>query len=703
MSRVLIIAEKPSVAKSLAGVLGAYQEKDGCLEGRDCSVSWCLGHLAEYALPEAYDEKYAEWNFEDLPIIPETWRMTVARDKKQQYTTLKELMSRSDIGYVVNACDAGREGELIFRRVYALAKCRLPVMRLWISSMEEKAIREGFQNMKPATEYDNLASAAVCRAQADWLIGMNDSRALTTTYGRKLILGRVQTPTLAMITEREAAIENFHREQYFLVHILKDGLNAVSDKFADKSQAELLAAACSGQEAYVRKVDCEEKKSAPPKLYDLTTLQREANRLFGLTASQTLDAAQQLYEAKLITYPRTDSKFLTEDMEDTVHDVVKKIYEVVPFVGSTMLPPDVSRIMNNKKVSDHHAIIPTVEIGGIDLNTLSDTNRKLLFLIITRLLCATGRPFRYTLITAMIECGDAVFGAQTRHVEESGWKGFEESMKAYCRADAPEEEQEKDVETRLPEIHEGDVLPAVDSTVKEHWTKPPQHFTEDSLLSAMERAGAKDMDDDVERKGLGTPATRASMIEKLISSGYVVRKKKQLLPSDEGKLLVSLVPEYLKSADMTAEWENRLLAIERGGDDPYQFMQDIVAQLMYTLEECRRIPEEVRDQFRTRRKEERVPVGRCPVCSSRVYEGPKVFYCEDENCSFCLWKENRFLEGMRKKLTHDMAVDLLEDGRTFVRGLYSRKKDKTFSADLVMEIKDGKPSFSLEFPKGGGK
>lgn len=697
---VLVLAEKPSVAKNIASAIGAYQERDGYYECREWIVSWCLGHLAEYADPESYDEKYSEWNFEDLPIIPDPWQMRVMRDKKKQYTLLKELMHRSDVIGIVNACDAGREGELIFRRVYELAKCRLPVRRLWISSMEVQAIRNGLRSMKDGKAYDSLADASVCRAKADWLIGINDSRAFTTTYGRRLILGRVQTPTLAMLVEREAAINGFQKEPFFLVHLRKDRLDAVSDKFKDRADAEAVANACNGQDALVKYVATEEKKVSPPKLYDLTSLQREANRLFGFTASQTLEAAQALYEAKLITYPRTDSRYLTEDMEQTVLNVILKITETAPFIGSGVVQPDVKRLMNNKKVSDHHAIIPTAEIGNLDYESLSDRDRKVLFLVMTRLMCASGKPHRYSQTTALIECQGTKFGAQGKRVLEAGWKAYEESMKAYCRADDPTADPEsKGVETMLPDVQEGEIIPAVAADVTDHWTSPPKHYTEDSLLSAMERAGAKDMDDDVERKGLGTPATRASMIEKLISSSYAVRQKKQILPTDEGKLLVSLVPEYLKSAAMTAEWENRLLAMEKGQEDPGKFMEDIIAQMLYTIEECRQIPEDVRDQYRIRKEREREPVGNCPVCGSPVYEGGKVFFCSDDDCDFCLWKNNRYLEGMKKKLTKDMAVDLLADGRTFVRGLYSRKKDKTFSADLVMNIEEGRPAFALEFPK----
>ena len=700
--RPLIIAEKPSVAKSLANVIGAYQEKKGYLEGRECIVSWCLGHLAEYAFPESYGEKYAEWNFDDLPIIPSPWKLSVTKDKVQQYTVLKELMCRQDIDYVINACDAGREGELIFRRVYDLSKCKMPVMRLWISSMEDAAIREGFRSMKPGREYDNLAAASVCRAKADWLLGINESRAFTTTYGRRLILGRVQTPTLAMITEREAAIDGFQKEQYYLVHLKKDGLDALSDKFRDKAEAEALANACSGQDATVVFVDQEQKTIAPPRLYDLTSLQRDANRHFGMTASQTLEAAQALYESKLITYPRTDSKFLTEDMEETAGVVIRNILEAVPFVAVGMVPESIERLMDNKKVTDHHAIIPTAEIGKCDFDSLPERDRKVLFLIATRLLCAAVKPHKYTVTTAGIECQGKLFGAQNSHSDGISWKSFEEAMKAYCRADAAEDE-DKEIETRMPTLHEGDIIPSVETKVTEHWTKPPQHYTEGSLLSAMEHAGSKEMDDDVERKGLGTPATRASMIEKLIAGGYVIRKKKQLLPTDEGKLLISLVPEYLKSASMTAEWENRLLAMERGQDDPKQFMEDIIAQLMYTLQECKAVPDDVRNKYRVRKEGEKESLGNCPICGKPVYEGSKVYYCSDTDCNFCLWKDNRFLESMKKTMTKDMAVDLLSHGRTYVKGLYSKKRDKCFSADLVMEVKDGKVNYALEFPKSQGR
>ena len=698
----LVIAEKPSVAQSIAKVLGCTGRRDGYLEGNGYLVSWCVGHLVGLAQPEEYDGKYEIWRKEDLPIIPEHFEYQVATATKKQFRILKELLKRNDVSCVTNACDAGREGELIFRLVYEKAGCKKPMKRLWISSMEDAAIREGFRSMKPGREYDNLAAASVCRAKADWLLGINESRAFTTTYGRRLILGRVQTPTLAMITEREAAIDGFQKEQYYLVHLKKDGLDALSDKFRDKAEAEALANACSGQDATVVFVDQEQKTIAPPRLYDLTSLQRDANRHFGMTASQTLEAAQALYESKLITYPRTDSKFLTEDMEETAGVVIRNILEAVPFVAVGMVPESIERLMDNKKVTDHHAIIPTAEIGKCDFDSLPERDRKVLFLIATRLLCAAGKPHKYTVTTAGIECQGKLFGAQNSHSDGISWKSFEEAMKAYCRADAAEDE-DKEIETRMPTLHEGDIIPSVETKVTEHWTKPPQHYTEGSLLSAMEHAGSKEMDDDVERKGLGTPATRASMIEKLIAGGYVIRKKKQLLPTDEGKLLISLVPEYLKSASMTAQWENRLLAMERGQDDPKQFMEDIIAQLMYTLQECKAVPDDVRNKYRVRKEGEKESLGNCPICGKPVYEGSKVYYCSDTDCNFCLWKDNRFLESMKKTMTKDMAVDLLSHGRTYVKGLYSKKRDKCFSADLVMEVKDGKVNYALEFPKSQGR
>lgn len=701
----LVIAEKPSVARSIANVIGAYREEDGYIAGNDCIVSWCLGHLAEYKNPEYYDEKYKIWKFDDLPIIPEEWRLTVSSDKKKQFGVIKNLLTSAiyKIEYIVNACDAGREGELIFRRVYELTKSGLPVKRLWISSMEDKAIIEGFNNIRSSEEYDSLGAASVCRAKADWLVGMNDTRALTTTYGRVLKVGRVMTPTLAMIVERERAISGFTKEHYYLVHISSGDLDAISKRYMSRGEAESVAAACNGSDARIAVVKKEPKTLAPPKLYDLTSLQRDANKLFGLTANQTLEAAQRLYEGKLITYPRTDSKYLTEDMEDKAISIMRALSGILPFYDGRE-HSDIDKVMNNKRVSDHHAIIPTAEIQNADMSKMADSDCRLLMLIAVRLLCATDIEHRYTLTSALIDCNGYQFVAQGKKIDEPGWKRYEDALKSYLKTGEPEEDKnEKDIgRSFLPEVTEGQVIPAVSSDISDHWTQPPKHYTEGALLSAMERAGAREMDDDVERKGLGTPATRAATIEKLISAKYVKRKGKQILPTDEGKLLISLVPDYLKSAAMTAEWENRLLEMERGNEDPDAFIDDVTAQIIYLIEELRWVPDEERSKYRIRKSTEKEHLGNCPVCGSLVFEGPKSFHCSNNNCQFCLWKDDRYLGSMRMKMTRQIAEELLSSGRTHVTGLYSRKSGKYFSAELVMELEDGKSRFRLEFPKKKG-
>lgn len=698
----LVIAEKPSVAQTIAQVMGAYDRRNGYLQGRDIIVSWCIGHLAKYAMPERYDEKYETWAFEDLPIFPSEWRLEVAPDKKKQYMILKELLSRKDIEYVVNACDAGREGELIFRRVYGLSKSQIPMKRLWISSMEDKAIQQGFRELKPGAAYNSLAVASICRAQADWLVGMNVTRALTTTYNRKLIAGRVQTPTLAMLTEREQEIEGFQKKQYFHVHIIDDALNAVSGKIDARDEADMMAELCSGKPAVVKTVQREEKVVKPPRLYDLTSLQRDANRLFGITAKATLEAAQSLYEAKLITYPRTDSRFLTDDMAETAADVIEAVTVVMPFVGTGKFEPNISRLLNSSKVSDHHAIIPTVELANASFAGLSENERRILCMIAARLLCASSADHKYLNTSAELECEGFVFTARNKQVVEIGWKGYEEAMKGYCKAEreAAEDPDDENSISRFPDLSEGEVIEAVTTDVTEHWTRPPARYTEDTLLSAMEHAGASEMEDDVERKGLGTPATRAATIEKLILSGYAKRYRKQVIPTDEGKLLIKLMPDYLKSAALTAEWENQLLLMERGQRDPGSFINGIKKMLSQVLTDCSNVPEEERSKYRKSKDEERENIGACPNCGKPVREGSELFFCTDRNCPFCIWKKSRFLSSMKKELSAKEASDLLTDGRAHLKHLYSAKKDKYFDADLVMTIVDGRPNYRLEFANG---
>lgn len=694
MSKFLVIAEKPSVAQSYAKNLSAYKREDGYLEGESCIVSWCLGHLAEYAQPEEYDPKYEKWQFDDLPILPEVWKLKVSKDKKKQFEVIKTLMSRSDVEYLVNGCDAGREGELIFQRVYDLAGCRKPVKRLWISSMEDAAIQKGFQIMKSEEEYKNLCMAAVCRAQADWLIGMNGTRAYTTRYFKRLVVGRVQTPTLAMLAERQERIEHFQKEAFYKVALTDGKLTVVSENIANEEAADLLAALCNGSTAVVTQMKKERKKSFPPKLYDLTSLQREANRYFGYTAKRTLDMLQELYEEKLVTYPRTDSQFVTEDMKDSVEELVGKMPVLLPFVDYGQLGHGVKRVINNAKVSDHHAILPTKEAVEKEISDLPSDKKNLMMLICQQLVQATGEEYLYEQTDITVKCQEHDFKARGKIPVQMGFKEVEKAFKQLCVKAEPVEGKEK--ETSIPAgYEEGMRLFPVKADKTTHYTSPPKPFNEDTLLAAMETAGNKEFDSETEKKGLGTPATRASIIEKLVSSGYAQRKGKQILPSTEGKELVKVMPEYLKSAVMTAEWENQLLMMEKGQITDTQFMGEITSLVRKILEVCREIPEEERRRFQTARE----VIGKCPVCGCDVFEGKQNFYCSNRQCDFALWKENRFLGSMEKNLDKKMARELLDKACTHVKGLYSKKKDMKFDADLLLTLEDGKPRFHLEFPK----
>ena len=694
MSKFLVIAEKPSVAQSYAKNLSAYKREDGYLEGESCIVSWCLGHLAEYAQPEEYDPKYEKWQFDDLPILPEAWKLKVSKDKKKQFEVIKTLMNRSDVEYLVNGCDAGREGELIFQRVYVLAGCRKPVKRLWISSMEDAAIQKGFQTMKSEEEYKNLCMAAVCRAQADWLIGMNGTRAYTTRYFKRLVVGRVQTPTLAMLAERQERIEHFQKEAFYKVALTDGKLTVVSENIANEEAAELLAALCNGSTAVVTQMKKERKKSFPPKLYDLTSLQREANRYFGYTAKRTLDMLQELYEEKLVTYPRTDSQFVTEDMKDSVEELVEKMPVLLSFADYGQLGHGIKRVINNAKVSDHHAILPTKEVVEKGIADLPADKKNLMMLICQQLVQATGEEYLYEQTDITVKCQDHDFKARGKIPVQMGFKEVEKAFKQLCVKAGPVEEKEK--ETSIPAgYEEGMRLFPVKAEKTTHYTSPPKPFNEDTLLAAMETAGNKEFDSETEKKGLGTPATRASIIEKLVSSGYAQRKGKQILPSTEGKELVKVMPEYLKSAVMTAEWENQLLMMEKGQITDTQFMGEITSLVRKILEVCREIPEEERRRFQM----EREVIGKCPVCGCDVFEGKQNFYCSNRQCDFALWKENHFLGNMEKNLDKKMARELLDKACTHVKGLYSKKKDMKFDADLLLTLEDGKPRFHLEFPK----
>lgn len=674
--KYLVIAEKPSVSKSIAKVIGAYRQEDGYLEGGDCVVSWCLGHLAEYAAPEHYDERYENWRFEDLPILPVEWKLLVHNTKKPQFNVLRKLLRSKKFDYVVNACDAGREGEAIFRRVYALAGSKLPIKRLWISSMEDAAIQQGFENLRDGAAYDNLFAASECRAKADWLIGMNGTRAFTKKYCRKQTIGRVQTPTLAMLAERQAKIQNFVKEPYYKVELSGAGVVAVSEQMAQEQDADAMQAACDGQCAVVGSIECKRIEKKPPKLYDLTTLQREANRYYGMTASQTLQALQELYEEKLVTYPRTDSQFVTEDMRKTVEALV------LALDGAAA---DVSCVINNSKVTDHHAILPTMQGAKCNKAKLSETKQKILSLIIWKLVRAVQPSFIYEDVLVTVCCQGRNFTAKYKDVLQPG----------YTAKPVPLVEPEKNKDASLPnDLEQGMVIPVVRAEKKQGFTSPPKVYTEDTLLSAMETAGNKEFEKDTEKKGLGTPATRAAILEKLVSSGYVQRKGKQMIPTEDGVAAIRNIPDYLKSASMTAEWENDLLRMERGEIKPHDFMQGIHGLIDKMLADLRQIPTVAAAPHHNK-----ISVGSCPVCGNPVHESKLSFCCADRNCKFALWKESRYLSNMRKTLDKKMAVDLLKKGRTHVKDFYSAKKDKTFAADLVMRVEDGRAQYSLEFPK----
>jgi DNA topoisomerase-3 len=689
----LIISEKPSVGAAIAAALGAANRKNGYIEGNGLIVSWCIGHLVGLAEAGSYDERFKKWRYDDLPILPEEWNYTLSPGKEEQFSVLKTLMERADVSEVVNACDAGREGELIFRLVYETAGCTKHISRLWISSMEDTSIREGFQNLKPGAEYETLYQSALCRSKADWLIGINATRLFSVLYHKTLNVGRVQTPTLSMLVNRDSKISGFTKEKYHLVRLKLDGIEAASEKVPAISEAEQMKTACQNRQAVCVSLDKEKKTVKPPKLFDLTTLQREANRTYGFTAKQTLDYAQSLYEHKLITYPRTDSRYLTSDMAGTAADVLKLAAELPPFAGTPAFSPDVAALLSDKDVSDHHAIIPTMEAGRADLAALPVGERSLFLLICCKLLCAAASSHVYEAVTAVFECGGYSFTAKGRTFVTEGWKAFERLFRASLK-EKPEDDSED--ESDLPELVQGKIYEHAAASVTEHYTAPPKPYTEDTLLSAMEHAGKDDMPEDAERKGLGTPATRAAIIEKLVSSGFIERKGKSLVPTRDGINLITVLPEVLTSPLLTADWEQRLSEIAKGAADPSAFMENIQNMAAELVAAYSHISEDGQKLFAPQKE----PVGACPRCGEQVYEGKKNFYCGNRGCGFVLWKNDRFWLSRKKELTKKMAADLLKKGRTKVKGMYSEKKDTTYDATVILDDTGGKYiNFKLEFEK----
>ena len=698
----LVIAEKPSVAMSLAAVLGATERKDGYLEGSGYLVSWCVGHLLELAQPEAYKEQYAKWRYEDLPILPENWKYEVPKDKKTQLALLCRLMKDKRVDSVVCATDAGREGELIFRLVYEYAGCNKPMERLWISSMEDAAIREGFDHLRPGSDYDKLYDAAVCRAGADWLIGINATRLFSVLYGVTLNVGRVMSPTLALLVQRESDIESFISKPFYVPEITCGGFTASGEKMTERSEAEKIRMDCDHNSAFVRSVEKQVKTIQPPRLYDLTTLQRECNRIYGYTAQQTLDYVQSLYEKKLATYPRTDSQYLTKDMQATAASLILWLRDNMPFGKGCAGEPNIDRVTDDSKVTDHHAIIPTVEIARTDLSELPSGERDVLTLLAVRLLCATTQANRFEAVTAILDCQGHTFTAKGKTILQSGWKEVERIHRMSIRQSETEHRENEDA--ALPVLKEGETFETVSASLREGKTSPPKHYTEDTLLSAMETAGAEDMPEDAERKGLGTPATRAATLEKLVSAGFVQRKKKQLIPTEKGRNLIAVLPDNIKSPILTSEWESMLKQVEHGELSATSFM-DQIADMSRTLVKEHTAPEKCfADLFPSSRETAHEAVGVCPRCGAPVYEGKKGFFCDNRECCFALWKDNRFFSSKKKSITKSVAAALLKEGRISMSGLYSEKTGKTYDAEVILDDTGGKyVNFKLEFPVKKGR
>ena len=675
---------------TISSALGIETKKDGYMESEDFLVSWCIGHLAELSAPSCYGKCYEKWSLEALPILPETWQLTVSKDKEKQFSILKALLFRKDVTEVINSCDAGREGELIFRFVMEKTGCKKPVKRLWISSMEESAIRKGFENLKDGADYDSLYQSALCRAKADWIVGINATRLFSLLYNHTLNVGRVQSPTLKILADRSDAITNFKKEKYYHVHLVLDGTEAVSDRFSSKEAAEKIATSCKGKTAVCTSITSEKKEALPPKLFDLTALQKEANRIFGYTAKQTLDLAQSLYEKKLLTYPRTDSNYLTDDMKETADKVIIMLLSKLSFMQSIEFTPEITRLLNSKKVSDHHAVIPTMEFQKTELSLLPESERNILFLAGARLLMASAASHIYETVTAVFNCEDHTFTAKGKTVLSSGWKELE-ALFLMSLKEKPDKENEKE----LPAFCDGESFDSFPIKVTEHDTLPPKAYTESTLLSSMERAGNKETTEDAERKGLGTPATRSAIIEKIIKAGFVTRKGKQLIPTKDGMNLISVLPETLTSPLLTAEWENELSRIAKGEADADSFMKKIEALTKELIKNAD--AEKVKAELF---KQEKTVIGLCPRCQNPVYEGKKNYYCSNRDCNFSMWKNDRFFEDRKITFTPKIASVLLKDKKVKVKGIYSNKTGKTYDGNVVLcDTKDKYVNYRIEIER----
>ena len=691
----LVVAEKQSVARSISTVLGANERQGGFFIGNGYIVSYCAGHLLELAPPDAYDKRYAKWRFSDLPIIPDKWKHIPAKGKEAQLKILKELMNRPDVECVINACDAGREGENIFRHVYHYVGCTKQVYRLWIASLEAAAIQAGFDNLKDGAEYDKLYDAAYCRERADWLVGLNCTRLFSILYGTTLNAGRVQSPTLAMLVKREADIESFIKEPLYTPIITCGDFTASGERTKDKQAVEEIHAACGDSTTVVRSVEQQKKTAAPPKLYDLTTLQREANRLFGFTAQQTLDYAQSLYEKAILSYPRVDSRYLTSDMRSTVGALAEWAQGMMALNCTMDFAPDIDRLIDDSQVTDHHAIIPTAQIINADIPALPFGERTILNLVAARLLCAVAPVHSYETVTATLDCGGHAFTARGKTIIADRWKEIDRAFRASLKSESETEDSE--AESTLPGLAEGQTFDRVTAAIKEGTTTPPKHFTEDTTLAGMETAGIEDMPEDAERKGLGTPATRAAVLEKIIKSGFVERQKKNLIPTEKGKNLIAVLPDVLTSPTLTAGWEDMLKQVERGEMTADAFMYIIKAFTESIIEVNNAPKPEFSVLFNSDRTDSE-SLGACPRCGASVREGAKGFFCDTRTCGFKLWKASKFWTSKKKSLTAAIVTALLNDGKAEVKGLYSEKKDKTYTATVVLsDTGDGYVNFELDF------
>ncbi len=691
----LVLAEKPSVAQSLAKVIGARKREDGYLEGNGYIVSWCVGHLVELAQPESYDEKYGKWRYDDLPILPEEWQYQVSSSTRKQFGILKKLMQRSDVESLVCATDAGREGELIFRLVYNQCGCKKPIERLWISSMEDSAIQEGFASLRNGTEYDALYEAALCRERADWIVGINATRLFSCLYGQTLNVGRVMTPTLAMVVMRDAAIRGFKPEPFYTVKAQLDGFEVSSDRIKEKDAALEVMKKCQNTGYMnIREVEKKEKQEKAPQLYDLTSLQRDANRQLGFTAQQTLDYTQNLYEKKLVTYPRTDSRFLTDDMESSIPGLVQKVQSAFGISNDSPVSVNAKQVINSAKVTDHHAIIPTLTATVFDTTELPSGEKAVLQMIVTRLICAVGESCRYSETVIEAECAGQIFKAKGKMIQDLGWKQY---------ADKQNHRLSDDENHELPVLQEGMKVEICSAEIKEGQTTPPKRYTEDLLLQAMETASSDEFPDEVERKGIGTPATRAGIIEKLVSKGFIQRvgdkKTKYLVSTDKGTALITVIPEQIQSPSMTADWEEKLLQVEKGQLAASEFMREIEGMITDLVKRY-----EVIKGADVLMKPKGNSIGNCPACDDAVMENHKGWFCSNKDCRFGIWKDNKYFTKIGKQMTTRIAEKLVKEGKVSLKGCVSAKTGRKYNAIVyVVPREDGTAEFQMSFENGGKK